>query len=66
MRVNESNYLFWAIAVKVQMIADRCWRVIDNLPPPERPTHPYGETPESCIENRRLERQYREDMEGHK
>ena len=65
-RLNESNYLVWANAVKVQMIADRCWRVVDNPPPPpERPAHVNGDTPESRTENRRLEREYREDMETH-
>ena len=65
-RLNESNYLIWVNAVKVQMIADRCWRVVDNLPPPpERPAHVNGDTPNSRTENRRLEREYREDMEAH-
>ena len=65
-RLNESNYLIWANAVKVQMIANRCWRVVDNPPPPpERPAHVNGDTPESRTENRRLEREYREDMEAH-
>ena len=44
-RLNESNYLIWANAVKVQMIADRCWRVVVNpLPPPERPALVNGDT----------------------
>ena len=48
------------------MIADRCWRFVDNPPPlPERPAHVNGDTSESGIENRRLEREYREDMEAH-
>ena len=48
------------------MIADCCWRVVDNLPPPpERLAHVNGDTPESRTENRRLEREYREDMEAH-
>ena len=65
-RLNESNYLIWANAVKVQMIADHRWRVVDNPPPrPERPAHVNGDTPESRSENRRLEREYREDMEAH-
>ena len=45
-RLNKSNYLIWANAVKVQMIADRCCRIIDNPPPtPERPAHINGDTP---------------------
>ena len=48
------------------MIANRCWRIIDNPPPtPERPAHINGDTPESRIENRRLEREYRDDIEAH-
>ena len=48
------------------MIADRCWRVVDNPPPPpERTAHVNGDTPESRAENRRLECEYREDMEAH-
>ena len=65
-RLNESNYLNWSNAVKVQLIADRCWRVVDNPPPPlDRPAHINGENPESCTENKRLEHEYREDMEAH-
>ena len=65
-RLNNSNYLIWANAVKVQAIADRCWRIIDNPPPtPERPAHINGDTPESRIENRRLKREYRDDIEAH-
>ena len=65
-RLNVSNYLIWANVVKVQMIADHCWRVVNYLPPPlECPTHINGDTPESCTENRRLECEYREDMEAH-
>ena len=48
------------------MIADRCSRIIDNPPPtPERPAHINGDTPESRIENSRLEREYRDDIEAH-
>src|SRR5437660_2435115 len=65
-RLNESNYLVWSSAVKVQMIADRCWKVIDTPhPPPERPAHVNGDTPDGRIENRRLDREYREDMEAY-
>ena len=65
LRLNESNYLTWANAVKVQMIADRCWRVVDNPPPPpESPALVNGDTPESRTENSRLEREYRQDMEA--
>ena len=64
--LNESNYLIWANAVKVQMIADRCWGIIDNPPPtPERLAHINGDTLESRIENRRLEREYRDVIEAH-
>ena len=65
-RLNKSNYLIWANAVKVQMIANRCWRIIDNPPlTPERPAHINGDTPESRIKNRRLEGEYRDDIEAH-
>ena len=64
--LNKSNYLIWANAIKVKMIANRYWRVIDNPPPPpERPAHVNGDTPESRTENRRLECEYREHMEAH-
>ena len=35
-------------------------------PTPERPAHINGDTPESHIENRRLEREYGDDIEPHK
>ena len=64
--LNESNYLIWSNAVKVHMIADRCWGVVDNPPPPpELPAHVNGDIPESRAENKRLEREYGEDMETH-
>ena len=48
------------------MIADLCWRIIDNPPPRlERPAHINGDTPESRIENRRLEREYRDNIGAH-
>ena len=47
------------------MIADCCRRVDNNPPPPpEHPAHVNGDTPESLTENRRLEREFRDDMEG--
>ena len=62
-RLNETNYLVWANSVKVQMIADHCWKVIENpQPPPALPTHVNGDTPESSAENRKLEREYRKDL----
>ena len=64
--LNESNYLIWSNTVKVHKITDCCWRVVDNPPPPpERPAHINGVTAESRAENRRLEREYREEMEAH-
>ena len=45
------------------MIADRCWKVIENpQPPPARPAHVNGHTPEARAENRKLECAYREDI----
>ena len=65
-RLNKSNYLILANAVKVQMIAHRCQRVVDNPPPPpERPAQVNGDFPKSRTENRRLEGENREDMEDH-
>ena len=65
-RLNEANYLVWANSVKVQMIADRRWKVIENpQPPPARPAHVNGDTPESGAENRKLEREYREDLDAY-
>ena len=66
-RLNEDNCLVWANSVKVQMIADRCWKVIENpqLLPPARPAHVNEDTPESRAENRSLEREYREDLDAY-
>jgi hypothetical protein len=65
-RLNDANYLIWSNSVKVQMIADRCWKVINSpQPPPDRPAPVNGDTPESRIENRRLEREYRDDLDAY-
>ena len=64
--LNEANYLVWDNSVKVQMIVDRCWKVIKNpWPPPARPAHVNGDTPESRAENRKLEREYRKDLDAY-
>ena len=65
-RLNEANYLIWANSVNVQMIADRCWKVIKNpQPPPAHPAHVNGDTPDSRAENRKLECEYREDLDAY-
>ena len=65
-RLNEANYLIWANYVKVQMIADRCWKVMENPQPlPACPAHVNRDTPESHAENRKLEREYREDLDAY-
>ena len=64
--LNKSKYINWANAIKVQMIADQCSRVVDNHPPPpEASAHVNRDTAESLTENRRLKREYREDTEAH-
>ena len=48
------------------MIPDRCWRVIENpKPPPARTAYVNGDTPESRAENRKLKREYREDLDAY-
>ena len=64
--LNKANYLVWAISVKVQMIADRCWKVIENpQTPPARLAHANGDTSDSRAENRKLEREYRDDLDAY-
>ena len=49
------------------MNTNHCWSVVDNpLPQLERPTHINGDTLKSCIENWRLEHEYRKNTEDHK
>ena len=64
-RHNEANYLIWANFVKVQIIANRCWKVFENPQrPPARPTHVNGDTPDSHAEIRKLRREYKEDLDA--
>ena len=66
LRLNEANYLVWANCVKVQLIADDCWKVIE-IPqlPPARPAQVNGDTPDSRAENRKLARKYRDDLDAY-
>ena len=49
------------------MIADRCLKVIENQqPPPARPAHVKGDTPDFRAENRKLKHEYREDLDAYK
>ena len=65
-RLNNANYLVWANSVKVQKIADRCWKVIENpQPPPAHRANVNGDTPDSRAENRKLELEYREDQDAY-
>ena len=48
------------------MIAEHCWKKVNTpQPPPMLPTLLSGDTTESHIENRRMEREYREDQEAY-
>ena len=65
-RLKEANYLVRANSVKFPMFTDHGWKVIKNpQPPPARPAHVNGDTPESRSENRKLEREYREDLDAY-
>src|SRR5205085_5501817 len=65
--LTQSNYLAWSNALQVQMITEHCWKTVNTpQPPPMPPTLLNGHTIESCIENRRMEREYREDQKAYK
>jgi len=64
--LTQSNYLAWSNILQIQMIAKRCWKRVNTpQPPPTPPTLLNGDTIESHIEKRRMEREYREDQEAY-
>ena len=48
------------------MVADRCWKIISSpQPTPTPPTPVDGDTNESRSKNRRMQREYREDVKDY-